>query len=141
MERGISMTNRIDVAVGIVFDSEGRVLVGQRVVKDRYYGKWEFPGGKLEKDESVHQALKREFKEEVGLELGESQEFMLIEHDYPDRLVRLFVRTVDSFSGEARSLEGQALRWVAIEELTKLDFLQGNQEMINELQRATGSGV
>ena len=128
---------RIDVAVGIVFDSDGKVLVGQRVVKDRYYAKWEFPGGKLEKGETVHQALKREFKEEVGIDLGDSKEFMLIEHDYPDRLVRLFVRTVDSFSGEARSLEGQALRWVSVEELTKLDFLQGNQEMINELQRTT----
>ena len=128
---------RIDVAVGIVFDSDGKVLVGQRVVKDRYYAKWEFPGGKLEKGETVHQALKREFKEEVGIDLGDSKEFMLIEHDYPDRLVRLFVRTVDSLSGEARSLEGQALRWVSVEKLTKLDFLQGNQEMINELQRAT----
>ena len=125
------------MAVGIVFDSDGKVLVGQRVVKDRYYAKWEFPGGKLEKGETVHQALKREFKEEVGIDLGDSKEFMLIEHDYPDRLVRLFVRTVDSLSGEARSLEGQALRWVSVEKLTKLDFLQGNQEMINELQRAT----
>ena len=50
--------DRIEVAVGIVFNSERQVLVGQRVVKDRYFAKWEFPGGKLEAGESVEQALK-----------------------------------------------------------------------------------
>lgn len=129
------MTERIEVAVGIVFNREGKVLVGQRVVKDRYYAKWEFPGGKLEQGETIDQALRREFKEEVGIDLGVSNEFMLIEHDYPDRHVRLHVRTVKDFSGKARPLEGQALNWVAVCDLSELDFLQGNQGVIEELQK------
>lgn len=124
---------RIEVAVGIVFNSKNQVLVGQRVVKDRYFAKWEFPGGKLEVGETVDQALQREFREEVGIELGVSEDFMQIDHDYPDRQVRLYVRTVKEFQGQIQSLEGQALKWVAISALSDLDFLQGNKVMIDEL--------
>ena len=131
----MSQLLRIEVAVGIVFNSSGEVLVGQRVVKDRYYAKWEFPGGKLEAGESVEQALKREFKEEVGIELADSVHFMQIDHDYPDRHVRLHVSTVTQFSGEITSLEGQALKWVKIADLRSMDFLQGNEVMIKELER------
>ena len=56
---------RIEVAVGIVFNTLGQVLVGQRTVADQYLGKWEFPGGKIESGESVTQALRRELQEEL----------------------------------------------------------------------------
>ncbi len=131
----VSEIKRIRVAVGIVFDTQGRVLVGQRVVKDRYFAKWEFPGGKIEPEESVTQALVREFKEECGIELEPSKEFMQIQHDYPDRHVHLYVHTVRGFKGEVQALEGQALKWVAIEELRDLDFLQGNEPMIRKLEQ------
>ena len=130
--------DRIEVAVGIVFNSEQQVLVGQRVVKDRYFAKWEFPGGKLEVGESVEQALKREFREEAGIELGNSVPFMQIDHDYPDRQVRLYVRTVKEFEGQVKSLEGQALKWVPIAALPEIDFLQGNKIMIDELLKIYG---
>ena len=126
---------RIQVAVGIVFNSAGQVLVGQRVVKDRYFAKWEFPGGKIEAGESVQEALHREFLEEVSITLGESQPFMEIKHDYPDRSVQLYVHTVNQFEGEVSALEGQALKWVSIEALSELDFLQGNTAMIEKLER------
>lgn len=131
----MSQIKRINVAVGIVFNDHGQVLVGQRVVRDQYYEKWEFPGGKLELGETVEQALKREFMEEIGIELGETVEFMEITHDYPDRHVRLFVRTVNEFHGEIESREGQALKWVNVAELRQLDFLQGNQVMIEMLEQ------
>ncbi len=130
----MSDVNRIQVAVGIVFNVDGQVLVGQRVVKDRYFAKWEFPGGKVEAGESIADALHREFLEEVGITLGISQPFMEIKHDYPDRSVQLYVRTVNTFSGEVKALEGQALKWVHISELRELDFLQGNQAMIEKLE-------
>lgn len=130
----MSDIKRIQVAVGIVFNSAGQVLVGQRVVKDRYFAKWEFPGGKIETGESVSDALEREFLEEVGITLGASDPFMEIKHDYPDRSVQLYVHTVKDFAGDVRALEGQAIKWVSIGELRKLDFLQGNQAMIEKLE-------
>lgn len=126
---------RIEVAVGIVFNTQGQVLVGQRVVKDLYFQKWEFPGGKLEQGESVENALFREFKEEVGIEISSSQHLLNLEHDYPDRNVRLYVHTVYHYQGEVQSLEGQALKWVEIPELGQLDFLQGNQPIIDALEK------
>ena len=125
---------RIEVAVGIVFNQKNQVLVGQRVVKDQYFEKWEFPGGKLEKGESAKQALIREFKEEVGIDVLQSNTFMQIAHDYPDRQVRLYVQTIDDYAGQAKSQEGQALQWVDIQDLDALDFLQGNKVMIEALQ-------
>jgi len=109
--------------VGVVYNELGQVLVGQRVVKDLYFKKWEFPGGKVEKGETTEAALRREFIEEVGIELGPCTFLMLVEHDYPDRKVRLHVHTVRSFSGTIQPLEGQALKWVGMKELAELDFI------------------
>ena len=58
---------RIEVAVGVVYNPKGQVLVGQRVVKDLYFQKWEFPGGKVESNESHRVALEREWIEELDL--------------------------------------------------------------------------
>jgi len=131
---------RIEVAVGILYDELSRVLVGQRTVKDQYYQKWEFPGGKLELGENVETALAREFKEEVGIEILSSKQFMELEHDYPDRKVRLHIRTVESYTGAVQALEGQTLDWVSLQELNTLDFLQGNQAIITAVQERASIG-
>ena len=125
---------RIEVAVGVVVDSVGRLLVGQRVVQDRYFKKWEFPGGKIEAGESVASALDREFREEVGISVTASQPLIELVHDYPDRHVRLHVHLISEFTGKVTPLEGQALAWVDFEELEQLDFLAGNQPIIEALK-------
>jgi len=117
----------------VIFDSQGRVLIGQRVVKDAYYKKWEFPGGKLEDHESASEALARELQEEIGIQVEESRFLMGHEHNYPDRRVSLSVYIIDKYKGSAVGQEGQALRWVNLEELAELDFLAGNQIIIQRL--------
>ncbi len=126
---------RIDVAVGIVVDEAYKILIGQRVIKDRYYKKWEFPGGKFEVGESVEQALKREFFEETGLIIDESEAFLVIEHDYPDRHVRLHIRLVFKFHGDLEAKEGQALKWLQLDDLFALDFLDGNKPILQKLKQ------
>ena len=121
---------RIQVAVGIIQNQQGDYLVGQRTVEDAYYQKWEFPGGKLEQNETAKQALKRELFEELGVDVNACTELLMLEHNYPDRHVRLFVRQVTQYSGEVRGAEGQALQWVSLEQLSQLDFLAGNQAII-----------
>lgn len=127
------MIKRIDVAVGVVVDRRNRILIGQRVVKDQYFQKWEFPGGKFEHGETVDQALKREFLEETGLQLNSSEPFMLIEHDYPDRHVRLHIRLVKEYSGRLTAMEGQALKWITVDQLFSVDFLDGNKPILDRL--------
>lgn len=124
---------RIEVAVGLILEDNGRVLVGQRTVRDRYFGKWEFPGGKLEIGESAEQALVRELHEEIGIEVRQLESLMTLEHDYPDRKVRLHVLRVSEFNGKVTSREGQALKWLHPSDLGELDFLEGNQPIIEQL--------
>jgi len=122
---------RINVAVGIIQNQQGEYLIGQRIVEDAYYQKWEFPGGKLEPNETPQQALTRELHEELGIQVRACQELLTLEHDYPDRHVCLFVQRVTEYQGQVRSAEGQALQWVSLNQLSELDFLAGNQPIID----------
>lgn len=99
------------MAVGVVFDARGRVLLAQRPEGKPYAGWWEFPGGKLEAGESVHEALVRELHEELGLEVVRSRAWIVREFIYPHAHVRLFFRQVRDFRGEPSSRENQAFAW------------------------------
>ena len=100
-----------EVAAGILLDEQGHYLLGQRPAGKPYAGYWEFPGGKIEKGESVFQALKRELLEELGIEIESSQELTVLEHDYPHAYVRLHVGVIRQWSGIPQGCEGQALSW------------------------------
>ena len=123
----------IPVAVGIARDPMGRLLVGQRPARKDYPGKWEFPGGKLESGESVYKALVREFREELGLEITRAEPAFMVRHHYPDRSVELNVWRVIDFLGKATGLEDQVVCWVAPRELAGLDFLDGNQTLLERV--------
>ena len=77
--------------------------------------------------------MKREFLEETGLQLNSSEPFMLIEHDYPDRHVRLHIRLVKEYSGRLTAMEGQALKWITVDQLFSVDFLDGNKPILDRL--------
>jgi len=100
-----------EVAAGILLDTQGRYLLGQRPEGKPYTGYWEVPGGKIEKGESVFEALKRELQEELGIEIDSSQELTVLEHDYPHAYVRLHVSVIRQWSGTPVGCEGQALSW------------------------------
>jgi len=100
-----------EVAAGILIDESGRYLLGQRPEGKPYAGYWEVPGGKIEKGESVFQALKRELHEELGIDIQSSEELTVLEHDYPHAYVRLHVSVIRNWSGTPKGCEGQALSW------------------------------
>ena len=118
------------VAVGVVDDGADRLLVGRRPPGKAYAGKWEFPGGKIESGETAWQALVREFCEELDLVIQDGHSLFALRHIYPDRRVVLDVWQVTRFEGVARPLEGQEIRWVSLNELDELDFLEGNRELL-----------
>jgi 8-oxo-dGTP diphosphatase len=102
------------VAAGILLDSENRYLLGQRPEGKPYAGYWEVPGGKVEKGETVFQALQRELQEELGIDIETSEELTVLEHDYPHAYVRLYVSIIRKWSGTPMGCEGQALSWQSI---------------------------
>ncbi|QQK61734.1 8-oxo-dGTP diphosphatase MutT [Shewanella sp. LC6] len=127
------MTKRIHVAVGIILNTDGQILLAKRPEHLHQGGKWEFPGGKVEQNETVTQALIRELKEEVALNVHSSEPFMALSYDYPDKQVLLDIHTVSDFTGEAQGLEGQQIVWVEKHELTHYDFPDANKPILAKL--------
>lgn len=125
--------NCVNVAVGVVQNEDGAILLSQRPAHVHQGGLWEFPGGKIEASETVAVALARELKEELGLEVKSSRALLDISHDYGDKSVHLWVRQVTRFSGAAQGLEGQPVRWVAPADLSHYDFPAANVDIVTYL--------
>ena len=108
----------IDVAVGVMRKPGGSLLLAQRPGGKPYEGYWEFPGGKVEPGEAIAEALKREFREELGVEVLQCEPWCCVEHVYPHAHVHLHFYIIRQWRGEPQSLEGQAFAWqgeVAVE--------------------------
>lgn len=101
----------IDVAVGILLKANGDVLLACRPEGKPFAGYWEFPGGKVEQGESVFDALKREFEEEVGVQILSADAWCGVEHIYPHAHVRLHFFISRAWKGKPQAREGQELAW------------------------------
>lgn len=124
----------IHVAVGVILDSSGRVLLARRPARAHQGGLWEFPGGKVDNGESVLAALARELSEELGIQVEASKPLMTLSHDYGDKQVVLDIHTVTKWLGEARGLEGQPLAWVMPHALNDYAFPAANTPIVARLQ-------
>ncbi|MFZ2404121.1 MAG: Nudix family hydrolase [Methylobacter sp.] len=122
--------NPLQVAVGVVKNPEGKILISLRHADLHQGGLWEFPGGKIEASETAEQALARELKEELNITVTAATPLITVKHQYPDRLVQLNVFLVEQFSGEAKSLEGQPFKWVSPAELEHYAFPAANRPII-----------
>ena len=101
----------VDVAVGILFRPDGAFLLTSRPEGKPYSNYWEFPGGKLEADETVEQALTRELHEELGIQIGAVKQWKVEMVDYPHALVRLHFCKVFEWSGALEMREAQSFSW------------------------------
>lgn len=126
----MSVRSVLHVAVGVVRDNNGNILLTQRAKHAHQDGLWEFPGGKLEANETVMQALQRELHEEVGIRVHSAKPLIKIKHRYPDLQVLLDVWQVAGFEGIATACEGQAMRWVAPQQLNQFEFPAANVPII-----------
>lgn len=100
-----------EVAVGVLIRPDGCFLLTSRPKGKVYAGYWEFPGGKLEADETVAQALRRELQEEIGLVIGTVTLWKTEVVDYPHALVRLNFCKVFDWTGDLHMHEGQEFAW------------------------------
>ncbi len=125
---------RIHVAVGVILNKDNQILLAKRPAHLHQGGKWEFPGGKVEANETTSEALIRELKEEVNLDINATEPLMTISHDYPDKQVLLDIHTVKSFSGEAKGLEGQLIEWAELTDIENYDFPEANKQIVDALK-------
>ena len=124
---------QIEVVAGLITDASGRVLAGQRRTGTHMEGYWEFPGGKRRQGEGPRSALERELREELGIAVLDAEFMAEFTHCYPDRRVHLELWRIDRFEGEPSAREGQALQWVAPENLLELPLLPADQPLVEAL--------
>ena len=129
------MNKRVEVVAAIVVDSQQRILMAQRAHWQHQGGKWEFPGGKIETDETHLQALARELEEEVDLQIDQRfcELFKAVHHDYADKNVSLYFYLVKNASGIAKGMEDQPILWVDAKTLSGLAIPDANKVIADAL--------
>ena len=144
-EQGISEGKRV------CFDKDGNLLKYVRVVAavireddkifatvrgyGEYKGRWEFPGGKIEEGETPQEALIREIREELAVEISVEDLIITIEYDYP-----IFHLSMDCFwakieSGQIELKEAEAACWITVNHLSEIDWLPADKELVEKVRR------
>ena len=121
------------VAVGVIM-KDGAVLLCQRKQSARYPLKWEFPGGKSETAEPLDECLRRELREELGVEAEIGPLFHKQQYVYPDSgSFDISYYLIEKFSGSITNRVFEQWCWVPISMLTTYDILEGNHEIVQRL--------
>ena len=122
----------IDVVGAIIKDGD-RYLVGQRAANKSQGGLWEFMGGIIELGETPEQALARECREELALEIEDEHIIDSVVHEYPEKTIRLTLISCSPKSGSIpKALEHQQIRWVTRAEMDIMDFAPADRELIRK---------
>jgi 8-oxo-dGTP diphosphatase len=116
---------------------DGKVLVAKRNKGSHLEGLWEFPGGKLEPNESPEECLAREFREELGVDIQVGKILEVVYHRYPEKNVLLLFYSSDLVEGEPKPLDVAELAWVPKVDLLELDWVPAD---IPFVKRLMGSG-
>ena len=127
------MPTPIHVAVGVLEDTRGRLLIARRPEHVHQGGLWEFPGGKVDTGETVEQALRRELWEELAIQVLSAEPLIRIPHQYADKSVLLDVYKITEFTGQPQGNEGQPIQWVRPLELSLYRFPAANKPILAAL--------
>jgi len=122
----------IDVAAALLF-RDGRVLLTKRRPDGHLGGLWEFPGGKREPGESFAECLRRELREELGIEAEVGEVVARATHCYPDRTVNIEFFRCRLLAGEPRPLGCQDLAWAGPGELARYRFPAADAQVVAKL--------
>jgi 8-oxo-dGTP diphosphatase len=125
------------VVAGII-RRDSRILICQRKRGSRHELKWEFPGGKVERREMPRDALARELREELGIDVAAGKEMARYEYAYPSRApIQLIFYEVTGFSGEPRNQVFEQIRWEEPSRLASYEFLEGDERFLRLLTNET----
>jgi len=131
----------VAVAAAVITRNDGRFLLGQRGPDTFYPGYWEFPGGKVEPGETPHDAIVRELREELGIEVLAATPWIVREHVYEHAHVRLHFFRVTQWHGELRDHVHAALEWQRPDDLTVAPMLPANAPVLAALRLPNLYGI
>ena len=129
---------QVHVAVAVIEDAGGRILLTRRHDHLHQGGLWEFPGGKVEPGEEISQALRREIREELGLDVSAHFPLIRVKHCYSDKSVLLDVHRVTAYDGVPEGLEGQPMEWVEPERLASYPLPEADHPIVNAVNLPSG---
>lgn len=128
------MSKNIRVAVAVITNPQGDILLTRRADDKHQGGLWEFPGGKCEPGEAVFDTLVREISEELDIDITAAEPLISIPYQYPDLHVLLEVYRVTAFNGQPRGAEGQPMQWVSAEQLDSIPLPAANRPIVRAIQ-------
>ncbi|MEJ2008587.1 MAG: (deoxy)nucleoside triphosphate pyrophosphohydrolase [Acidobacteriota bacterium] len=120
------------VTAGIIL-REQDILICQRHHSDPYGLQWEFPGGKVKDSEGLEASLRRELKEELGIDTVIGEEVYRLRHRYPDRYVEVIFFRVESYQGAIANRVFESIEWVPRKDLPGYNFLEADRQLVDQI--------
>lgn len=127
------------IGVAVISNDQGQILIDRRRPSGVMGGLWEFPGGKIEKGETVEECIKREINEELGILIEVGKHLITIDHTYTHLRVTLTVHHCRHLTGVPQPLECDEIRWVSLDELDRFAFPEANIQIIAALRESDRS--
>lgn len=124
----------IAVAAGLIV-RDGYLLAARRPEGKHMAGRWEFPGGKLERGESPEQALRRELREELDVSVSVGRIYHARTHSYPEKDVLILFYPCRLLEGEPRAVEEAEVRWITPEQIGGFDWAEADRPVAECLAR------
>ena len=124
----------VEVVAALIWD-ENKFMICQRPAHKTRAFEWEFVGGKVEKGESLEQALIRECKEELDVTVSVDGIFTEVDHEYPDITVHLTLFNAEISEGQIRMLEHNDIRWITPSEIPQYNFCPADKEILEKITR------
>lgn len=128
------MMNIVEVVAALIWNGE-KFMICQRPVNKKRGLLWEFVGGKVEKGESKEQALIRECKEELDIEIAADSEFISTKHTYPDITINLTVFNARIVSGRPILLEHNDLKWITKNGIPNYNFCPADEVILEKIKK------
>ena len=122
-------------ATAAIIIQNGKYLIAKRKAGGVVGGKWEFPGGKMEWDESPEECLRRELIEELSINVRVGNIFDQHVHHYKTGSIKIFAYVIDGFTGQMSLSEHDELKWVFPQEMDKIDFIGNDKPIIKKLRK------
>lgn len=124
----------INVVAAVIKDDNGKILITQRNLKKSQGGLWEFPGGKIEPNETKEQAIIREIKEELTIDINVKDYIDEKIFTYPEKDINLIALECSIINGNIELLEHEDYRWVSSSELENFEFALADMFIVEKLK-------
>ena len=124
----------INVVAAVIKNEEGKILITQRNLKKAQGGLWEFPGGKIEPNETKEHAIIREIKEELDIDIQVESYLSEKVFNYPEKDINLIALECKKIDGNIKLLEYEDYKWVDNSELENFEFAPADKFIVEKLK-------